>query len=90
MLLLFMIFIRLSYAQISFCGDDTVIGLRMCANEDYNKAWGETKPTMIKEKIILFDIKEFNADEKTVTLFLMLFSYWNDSRVMVKSSDPNQ
>ena len=41
-------------------------------------------------EITPLDIKEFDPDEKTVTLFVNLFSYWNDSRVMLKSSDLNQ
>ena len=90
MLVLFMLFVRLSYAELSFCEDDTVIGLRICGNEDYNKGHGETKPTFVKERIVLYDIKEFEPDDQTVTLFLMLYSYWNDSRVKLKSSDPEQ
>ena len=90
MLLPFLLFVRLSYAQISFCDDATIIGLRICGSEDYNKGFGEARPLSIKEKIVLYDVKEFNPNEKSITLFMMLFTVWNDSRVMLKSGDPNQ
>ena len=90
MLLVFLLFVRMSYGQISFCDDDTVIGIRICRNEGYNKAFSETLPTSVAIRIVLYDIKEFDPDEKTVTLFVNLLSYWNDSRVMLKSSDPKQ
>ena len=79
-----------SNAQIHLCNESNVHGLRLCSHEHYDKSLGQTVPALVKEKVVMYDIPEFNQNEKTVTIFMMLKIYWNDTRVMLKSSDASQ
>ena len=73
--------------QIRFCDDETFVGLAICKPKDYNPKAPKPHPLILQETIIVNDIPEFNPDEKTITIFMKLIVYWNDSRIMIKSSD---
>ena len=90
MILLVLLLAGLTKAQISMCKDETIRGLRICTNETYDKGKGETQPLFVKEKVLVHDIPEFNQNDKTISIYMTLYVYWNDTRVMLKSSDPSQ
>ena len=75
-------------AQISVCEEaNDATQIQLCTSNDYDKGFGHTQPVYIKERILLYDIPEFHHHEKIITIFLRLFTNWNDSRVMLKSND---
>ena len=84
---LFLLFTRASNAQISHCNDESIVGLRICSHQAYDKGIGHTFPQLVDSKIIMHDIPEFNADDKTITIFMTLVAHWNDTRIKVESSD---
>ena len=81
---LLLLFTRVSNAQISLCNDESIaVGLRICSYQAYNKGVGDTKPQLVDGKIIMLDIPEFNADDKTITIFMTLVAHWNDTRIIL-------
>ena len=80
-------------AKVHLCHEEKkIIGTMICKlSDDYNKAHGQHPlPLVAKEKIILYDIPELNQEDKTITLFMTLIIHWNDSRLMLKTSDPTE
>ena len=83
---------------VSFCiGDqvlqpceEDIIGLRLCKiNPSYGKTFPSDPPMYLKTVVSLYDVIDFNEEEQTVTVFLQLFTSWNDTRLILKSSDKN-
>ena len=73
-------------AQISSCKDENIDQLRICSHGEYDKAVGHPVPIYLKEKIWIYDIAEFNQNDKTITVFMGLKLFWNDTRLMLKSN----
>ena len=90
-LLTLLLNIELVKTQINFCDDENIIGSTfwLCKSNDYIKKAEKPWPIIIKERIIVNDIPEFNEDEKTVTLFITFVALWNDTRIKIKSIDPS-
>ena len=90
-MLLVLLFAEMTNAQIKLCNESDVIGsgVILCSNEDYDKGLVGSRghAAMLEEKITMYDIPEFNPEDKTVTIFMMLMVYWNDTRVTLKTSD---
>ena len=76
-------------AQITSCEEENIDGVEICSLGEYTKKDKEIvdccygkKPILVEEKIKVYDITEFNDDDKTITLFISLTTYWNDSRLI--------
>ena len=88
--LLLLLFPGASNAQINKnCNDESISGLHFCSSEDYYKGVGDTSPLLVGGKITIFDIPEFRPDDKTITIFMKLSAFWNDTRIKTESSDPD-
>ena len=72
--------------------DDSNDTFGMCMvvdREDYKQDFpAKPYPLVVKEKVSIYDIPEFNADDKTITIFMKLVVYWNDTRIT--SDDPTE
>ena len=67
------------------------IGLRLCKiNATYEKTFPPNPPMYLDQSVKLWDILDFNPEEQTVTVFLQLFTWWNDTRLTLTSSDSNE
>ena len=73
-----------AFGQISPCKDILTTDDQMCFHDEYNQGPPSPTPLLIQESITVFDITEFNKDEKTISLYISLTSFWNDTRVMVR------
>ena len=72
------------FGQISTCKDILTTDDQMCFHDEYKPQLLDTKPAFIQEKIKVFEITEFNQNDKTITLYISMTSFWNDTRVMVR------
>ena len=86
-----LLFAGASNAQINKnCNDESIIsGLHFCSSEDYFKGVGDTSPLLVEGKVTIFDIPEFRPDDKTITIFMKLSAFWNDTRIKTQSGDPD-
>jgi hypothetical protein len=67
------------------------IGLSLCKiNATYDKTFPPNPPMYLHQSVKLWDILDFNTEEQTVTVFLQLFTWWNDTRLTLTSSDSNE
>ena len=89
--LLLMLFAWNVDAEITLCSEE-IIGRRLCTHvEDYDTSLPpKPHPFFLKEKVTIYDIPEFNQDDGTVTIFMKIAAFWNDTRVTLVSSDPSQ
>ena len=88
--LLLLLFAGASNAKIhKNCDDVSINGPHFCSSQDYFKGVGDTSPQLVEGKITIFDIPEFRPDDRTITIFMKLSAYWNDTRIKTKSSDPD-
>ena len=46
------------------------------------------QPTQIKTSVTLFSVAEFNDDQNTMTLKILLFTWWNDTRLSLTPEGP--
>ena len=78
-------------AQLNLCVNEDITGVGLCTlTENYDKSYPSIRPMDLEQIVTIFDIVEFDQDERTVTLFLQLMTYWNDTRITLKSSDPSK
>ena len=96
-LLEYLVFISLSLVSFSTGGQvlkpcqENISGLRLCIiNSTYGKTFPSDPPLYLHQAVTLYDVVDFNAEDQTVTVFLQLFTSWNDTRLTLKSSDPNE
>ena len=82
--------VAVSYGQsfVKPCQENHT-GLRLCKlNETYDKTFPSNPPMYLHQSITLYDVVDFNPEQETVTVFLQLFTWWNDTRLTLKSSYP--
>ena len=78
--------------------DQPVIGKQLCK---VNKTMGNIviillpdfaedfgTPMKISSVLVIDSIPEFNENEGTITINVMLKLFWNDTRITIKSDDP--
>ena len=77
-------------ANLNLCKNEDTFGL--CSLTDkYDKSYPpDPRPIYLNQTITIFDIVDFNQDDRTVTLFLQLYIFWNDTRLTNKYSDPSE
>ena len=73
-----------AFGQISPCKDVLTTDDDMCFHDEYHTDSFDPMPLFIQESIKVFEITEFNKDEKTISLYISLTSFWNDTRVMTR------
>ena len=56
----------------------------------YDKTFPSDPPMYLNQTIRLYDVVDFNDEEQTVTIFLQLFTWWDDTRLTLTSSDKNE
>ena len=95
-MLVFLVFIHsicicFAFSKLPLCSEKFE-GIRLCSlDPNYDKSYPpDPKPVTLKQSITILDIFEFNANTQTITLSLRLKSFWEDTRVILKSSDPNE
>ena len=72
------------------CFEDQ-IGLRLCKiKASYDKTFPPNPPMFLHQSITLYEIVDFDSEQQTVTVFLQLFTWWNDTRLTLTSSDPKE
>ena len=86
LLLMILTVVGTVFGQITTCKDILTTDDQMCFHDEYNQDSIDPMPLFIQEKIKVFEITEFNQNDKTITLYISLISYWNDTRIMLKSS----
>ena len=84
LLLMILTVVGTVFGQISPCKDILTTDDQMCFHDEYNQDTVVPMPLFIQEKIKVFEITEFNQNEKTITLSISMTSRWNDTRVMVR------
>ena len=60
--------------------------LGLCSlSDNYDKSYPpDPRPMYLNQTITLFDIVEFDQDARTVTLFMQIYLFWNDTRITKK------
>ena len=70
--------------------NETVSELQLCSHVfDYDGGMpdsivqqsGERQPTLLKTSITLYSLAEFNEDQSTISLNVLLAMAWNDTRL---------
>ena len=91
-LLLLLRSIALATIQLGHC-NGIIEKLNLCHTDEngYDMS-GPNKPypSILTPSIEIHDIVEVNPGEKSVTLLLEIFLQWNDTRLELNSSDPNE
>ena len=89
--LLLLFFAGTTVARVRSCDESADI-VFLCSNGYYDKSFSGTgdQPAVLNEKIVVYTIPEFNPIDKTVTIFMRLMTYWNDTRISLKTNDPNK
>ena len=76
--------------------NETVTKLRICSlvpnyEQGMPPAPLMTKgPTVVSNSITLFSLAEFNEDQSSVSLTVLIAMVWNDTRITLKSNNPDE
>ena len=69
-----------------------VTKLQICKlNQDYAQSFpSKPWPMIVNNSVRVLDIVEFNADANTMTIFVQLMAWWDDTELTLKSNDPDE
>ena len=92
MRILILLVLHNTLAQLKSCDED-ISELTLCyVDENGYDLSGPSKPfpSKLTPSIEIHDVVEFNAEEKSLSLLLEIHLEWNDTRLFLKSGDPNK
>ena len=84
---------RSGQAALPKC-NEPVTKLRICSLVD-NYEVGmpslvSNQPVNVSNSVTLFSLAELNEDQSSISLTVLLAMVWNDTRLALKSNDPNE
>ena len=87
------------FGQTLVSCNETVSELQLCnlLDSDYDGGMpdsivqksGERQPTLLKTSITLYSLAEFNEDQSTISLNVLLAMWWNDTRLTLLPKGPD-
>ena len=78
--------------SLVFC-NETVAKLQICQLGEHDKGqppWKPDQPLRPLESMTIFSVAEFNEAQNTISLDILLSVWWNDTRITLKSNDPQK
>ena len=78
--------------SLVFC-NETVTKLQICQLGEHDKGqppWKPGQPLRPLESMTIFSVAEFNEAQNTISLDILLSVWWNDTRISLKSNDPQK
>ena len=80
---LFFKFFEVSTAELKSC-DENFEGSKqsICTTNDFSPIFPPGKyPIILETELRLVDVHQINVDEKSISLYIELFTFWNDSGI---------
>ena len=77
--------IKLTFAQIKHCNEIKKVKdlCRLVDNYESNEA--PVRPLIVRLYIDIVDVIDFNQERNTMTLFIKLWTKWNDTRITLSN-----
>ena len=87
-------FLGIAKAELRLCSDSSFQGFGICATGN-GKDYDESEPPQpwpydLEKIVTMYDVATFRQDDRSITLFVKLLVKWNDTRITMKSSDPDK
>ena len=57
----------------------------ICTTKDYHNRFPSDKNDKVETTVRVFDFIQLDWRENTITIFLQLFSQWNDTRIQINN-----
>ena len=80
---LFFKFFEVATAELKSC-DENFEGSKqsICTTNDFSPIFPPGKyPIILETELRLVDVHQINVDEKSISLYIELFTFWNDSGI---------
>ena len=80
---LFLTFLKVSTAELKSC-DEEFEGSKqsICTTNDFSSIFPPGKyPIILETELRLVDVHQINVDEKSISLYIELFTFWNDTGI---------
>merc|ERR1712012_143584 len=86
-LFLLLVLVKLTYG-IQVCSKingtiDKKLELKICTSKDYNNRFPSDDFNEMETFVRVFDFVQLDWNENTITIFLQIFSHWNDTRIQL-------
>ena len=80
---LFLTFFKVSSAELKSCDEEFEESKQsICTTKDFSSLFPPGKSAMILEtELRLVDVHQINVDEKSISLNIELFTFWNDTGI---------
>ena len=78
---LFLTFLKVSTAELKSC-DEEFDQESICTTKDFSPIFPPGKSaTILETELRLLDVHQINLDEKSISLYIELFTFWNDTGI---------
>lgn len=90
--LMFVVFQSVQANQLISCQNVSSKKVQLCyQSQDYEKSQpSKPWPQSYYQELVIFDILDFDPKDQTMTASLKMRTEWNDTRLMLKSGNPDE
>jgi hypothetical protein len=80
---LFLPFFKVSTAELKSCDEEFEESKQsICTTKDFSSLFPPGKSaTILETELRLVDVHQINVDEKSISLYIELFTFWNDTGI---------
>ena len=76
----FLTFLEVSTAELKSCDEE--IEESICTTKDFSPLFPPgNSATILETELRLLDVHQINLDEKSISLYIELFTFWNDTGI---------